>query len=374
MVKQKVSLEIITPMFMGSSNPNEAELRAPSIKGVMRYFYRATMAEEVRLLRQKEFNLFGGVLESNAAIRAKVSIGVKPDSLNINTKNIKEEYKLSWHYDKDRKELKGDYEGIGYLFYSVVSGKSLENMKFIKTKGKFSLLFYGEPNSIDQYLATLWISVHFGGFGKRSRRGAGNVTFLTQPDLNNDLEFVIKGDSSEEIMGWLINNFQKARSILGARPAENPDLPYSNLNKAKIVISRNGFNDWQEALNDIGIKYMDFRTKNKDKIYEMAAFGIPIVHHSFNITATGIKRRSSPLIFKILKSGDNYYWMVVKLSGKFLPDLEDIKVIKEEKEEKKKGSRDNYKTEHKNEDGSYSESLLNEFLNLVGQDGIKNIL
>ena len=154
MVKQKVSLEIITPMFMGSSNPNEAELRAPSIKGVMRYFYRATMAEEIHSLRQKEFNLFGGVLETSAASRAKATIDIENSTLDIGT-NIIGKYKLQWHYNKSAKKLEGSHKGIGYLFYSVANTKALKDVKFVSVENKFSVLFRGEHDIIEKYLATL---------------------------------------------------------------------------------------------------------------------------------------------------------------------------------------------------------------------------
>lgn len=37
-----VTLKAVTPMFLGGAEPNKiAELRAPSIKGALRFWYRA---------------------------------------------------------------------------------------------------------------------------------------------------------------------------------------------------------------------------------------------------------------------------------------------------------------------------------------------
>ena len=34
-------LEVVTPMFLGGANVNDAELRIPSIKGMLRFWWRA---------------------------------------------------------------------------------------------------------------------------------------------------------------------------------------------------------------------------------------------------------------------------------------------------------------------------------------------
>jgi len=40
MEKLEVTFRIVTPMFLGGADPNiQAELRPPSIKGAMRYWY-----------------------------------------------------------------------------------------------------------------------------------------------------------------------------------------------------------------------------------------------------------------------------------------------------------------------------------------------
>ena len=41
MESQEFEVEIVTPLFLGGADPNKAELRAPSIKGALRFWWRA---------------------------------------------------------------------------------------------------------------------------------------------------------------------------------------------------------------------------------------------------------------------------------------------------------------------------------------------
>src|SRR3990172_5820707 len=66
--------ETITPMFMGSADPQECELRPPSIKGAMRFWWRAINGNlGLDELRKREAEIFGGSGEKEAE-RSKVII------------------------------------------------------------------------------------------------------------------------------------------------------------------------------------------------------------------------------------------------------------------------------------------------------------
>ena len=75
---------------------------------------------------------------------------------------------------------------------------------------------------------------------------------------------------------------------------------------------------------------MEFRFKNRNLVYEAAAFGLPVVHRRGskvikaklvkNHYSISFERRSSPLFFKILRSRDEYYWIVGRFAGEFLPE------------------------------------------------------
>jgi len=67
---------IVTPMFLGDADQNATEIRPPSVKGALRFWWRALNwgrirgqcgndAEALRQLHKEEANLFGAAAEDN---------------------------------------------------------------------------------------------------------------------------------------------------------------------------------------------------------------------------------------------------------------------------------------------------------------------
>ena len=83
-----------------------------------------------------------------------------------------------------------------------------------------------------------------------------------------------------------------------------------------------------EALNDLGKLYSRFRLCHRGNVPEHGVFGLPIVHQKNKKSEHAkvknkkepIDRHASPLIFKVIKSGGKYYWLMLRLMGEFLPE------------------------------------------------------
>lgn len=59
---RKITFEVetITPMFLSGADQSKAELRAASIKGLLRFWWRALQAEsDINKLRERESQIFG---------------------------------------------------------------------------------------------------------------------------------------------------------------------------------------------------------------------------------------------------------------------------------------------------------------------------
>ena len=53
-------VEVVTPMFLGGANATDAELRVPSFKGMLRFWWRATCGiESLEEMKKEEANFFG---------------------------------------------------------------------------------------------------------------------------------------------------------------------------------------------------------------------------------------------------------------------------------------------------------------------------
>ncbi len=317
MLTLKLSCKLITPMFMYGADKRTPELRPSEFKGMMRFWWRAIRAEDDgEKLKKEEAEIFGGSGEGQGKSKIKIRVYPQPNNGFLGS-NLKNDYKLQWRFDSDTKSLKGNDSGIGYLLYSAVIPGNEKS--YIKSDFNFNIeLSSFDEDVFKQALASLWASIYLGGFGTRARRGGGNL--VVEKADTGILNFVIKGKDSDEITNWIIENFQNAKKII------NNDntwaFSYSNLCFSRFIISKNSFNSWIGALNNIGNIYLNFRKMNKNQIFETAVFGLPVMHHGFKIEGKGSNRRASPIIIKILNSNGKYWWMVLRFFSEFLTEKE----------------------------------------------------
>jgi CRISPR-associated protein Cmr1 len=313
-------------MFMAGADGKTPELRPSEFKGMMRFWWRAIRADDnIEELRKDEAKIFGSSGEEQGKSKVIIKVYPQPSNQFLGT-NLKEDFGLQWRYNRNINSLEGRDAGIGYLLYSTVLLH--QEKKYIKANFQFNIelsSYYEE--SFKNALASLWTAIYLGGFGTRARRGAGNIIVEAIDGSANELDFVPKGNTPNEVFEWLTSNLKQCFLIINNNGnPKNFCTKYSNLSFSRIIISKRSFTDWKEALNDIGKIYSEFRTNHRNKIFDTAVFGLPVVHRNRGVTVKGIKgreefsRRSSPIIFKIIKSGEYYFWCVIRLSGEFLEE------------------------------------------------------
>jgi CRISPR-associated protein Cmr1 len=317
-------LEFITPAFIGGAD-KQAELRPASFVGLLRWWWRALKGEcDIEKLKKEEIEIFGG----NGRKASPVYLRVEGDVSK--GRNLVAEYGLDWHFDKSRHALTGSHAGVGYLYYSVTAlnkrefikaGSRLRLREFIKAGSRLRLTLIGEDESLKHYTASLWALVFLGGVGFRSRRGGGNLAVIDYNLKDLGISFIPTDNFGE----WLEENLKRAKDLVDS--SKPPCDEYSNLSNFKLLLSPREFDTWIEALNDIGSKFMNFRVKNRQRVFDLAVFGLPVRHSNgqFVKAEKGITRRASPVIIKVVKiSKGKYMWVVLWLSGKFLPN--DVKL------------------------------------------------
>jgi CRISPR-associated protein Cmr1 len=302
-------LEFITPAFIGGAN-QQAELRPASFVGLLRWWWRALKGEcNIEKLREEEIKIFGGDGKMASPVYLRVEGDVSKGSDLIN------EYKLSWNFDRNRRALSGPHAGVGYLYYSMVALN--KRREFIKAGSRLKLTLIGKDEFLKHYTASLWALVFLGGVGARSRRGGGNLTVIDYNPKDLGISFIPTGYFDE----WLVENLKRAKDLVGS--SKTPCNEYSNLRNVKLVLSPREFNTWVEALNDIGNRFMNFRVKNRQRVFDTAVFGIPVRHSNgqFVRAEDDITRRSSPVVIKVVKTPKGkYLWMALWLWGRFLPN------------------------------------------------------
>ena len=343
MEKITFECEVVTPMFMGGAAPNEAELRPPSIKGALRFWWRAMKAEDKREdLIEEEEKIFGGTRISMGKQKGKSSSFKLKVNPNIKvSRSLKDEYALK----NDRNG--GKDAGILYLLYSTVLQSGI---RFIKPGSTFKIEInfpvpVKEEDEIETHVFnSLWLSIYLGGFGSRSRRFGGNIKVLGTDNYRGPLEFC--PPSAAEIEDWYKQNLSFIKT-------NKKTKKYSNLSEYNIYIPSDildGWDSWRKTINRIGSEYLKFR-KNKPFV-DRLVFGLPITGKSSaelyvdddNVDDDKKKsrRRASPLIFHITKSKDNKFIPVLTiLNGMFMPSNSIIKgKVKNRPFEKKLGDSD----------------------------------
>ncbi len=302
MEKLEYEIEFITPAFIGGAD-QQAELRPASFVGLLRWWWRALKGwRKPEDLLNEESEIFGGAGDKGKA--GKVWLKIKDKDIEVG-KDIKGENGLEWGYNKRLGRLDGKHAGIGYLFFSVL----LQRRDYLKPEGRFVLELVGKKEYLAYATASLWALSIFGGVGTRARRGGGNIRVVNSQESFMDMV------PKEPFSDWLRSQYEKALSLVQGK----------GLIKS-VYVSKRAFNNWVEALNDIGKAFMEYRTNNKHRIFDMGAFGLPIRHRgNIFLTPQNHNRRASPLIFRTIRVRNRYRWMVVWLDGPFLPRGEKLR-------------------------------------------------
>jgi len=161
-------------MFIAGANQKHPELRAASIKGVMRYFFRAVMNyPNTEQLFTEEGKLFGCVKGSDGQ-QSGLRIQVLVSSPNIG----------------DEAMLPHRLSGNPMMQQAIRKGTT-----FSVTLRSFS------NSSVNHalYEALFELTVLLGGFGRRSRRGFGSVMI----ERKNDANYLQEGTLLQQVFNLL---------------------------------------------------------------------------------------------------------------------------------------------------------------------------
>ena len=142
-------ISLLTPMAMyGVKGP---DLRSSSIRGIMRYWWRAIQYEtNIDKLLEREEAFFGGIQKIKG--KSKIRINVDIDNLFLQT------YKVLPHKDQGSMKM-------------LDASKENKNLLNITTSASINL----SDSEWDYYQKILELTLLLSGFGRRTRRGFGAV-------------------------------------------------------------------------------------------------------------------------------------------------------------------------------------------------------
>ena len=177
--KLEATYQVTTPMFCRGANQREAELRLPSFKGVLRFWWRALawsrLKGDLMAIKREEDALFGSAIGGQARVSMRLDTVNRPETIPVD-----EILTIP-----SRKEKVG--EGARYLGYGVMhafdswkSGAKAGELTraCLRAPFRFTVRMRGrnlnpaQLRSLSHALIALGV---FGGMGAKSRKGYGSL-------------------------------------------------------------------------------------------------------------------------------------------------------------------------------------------------------
>ncbi len=335
---------VTTPMFCGGADPSVPELRLPSFKGVLRFWWRALawsqMGGNLQEIKAEEDRLFG----SAAGGQSKVSMWLDrvPGTQTVPVGRV-------LTVGSGRRQVVG--EGARYLGYGVMETFASRNKGKVAGQlirpclgGGFTFtvrMRLRNSKDVGQLKDALILLGLVGGMGAKSRKGYGSLVLES-----------LHVDGGEEWRSRRSIN-ELAEHIGGLRPTHRRSAlpPYTALSeRSRFVLVTSDRTRPLEVLNLVGREMMRFRSwghrgivlnesseqnfkddhdlmkkhrYERDAHPRRVAFGLPHNygrHPAQQVGPAGkLDRRASPLFIHIHQCGDEPVAVLSFLPARFLP-------------------------------------------------------
>ncbi|HXF06620.1 MAG TPA: type III-B CRISPR module RAMP protein Cmr1 [Blastocatellia bacterium] len=358
MKKVSVTLETVTPLFLSGNDQNAVELRAASIRGHLRYWYRALLGglgvTRPDTLHELESQVFGKEERGSPVL-------VRIKDIRWAGGRIKQNSELDLGYDRAKRETR--HPGMTYLLYSTQLGGNERPYADVGTTFTLELSsFNKEADSVLKLAAcALWCWTLFAGFGTRARRGGGDVQVKEVKDDRGILEglpdfTLIRVSSPEALKEHLENGLKKVRDLVARlnslttkAPSGIVDFPVLHPDHADIWVIQSTWNTPLDAMEQAGRKFQQFRHKRnpdfpsvlndylnagRPPTLKRPAFGLPLQFRYRSapgkqamVETQNFTRRASPLLFRFVKLGNGRIaLLLIYFRSSFLPSGEKLKI------------------------------------------------
>jgi CRISPR-associated protein Cmr1 len=273
METREFEVEVVTPLFLGGANTGKAELRVPSIKGALRFWWRALYgSDDLKDMKERESAIFGSTIQkASFSLQLKVMEQVKPvlgqlpQGLKVPTKSKGRTFPVSII----------EYLAYGLCEYDRTKKRNMYIREHIPPGTRFTMVLDMKDQSAkNQILDSLALLAQYGGLGSHSRNGFGCI---------------------------------KIKGLSGTLKNEGEPKSFSALSSRSVLFDKfKPGNKWEIALSEIGRAYREARTslEKRHRFAKRQLIAKPlIVKGEVNINA----RHSKPYFLHVNKIEDDKY-------------------------------------------------------------------
>lgn len=283
----KATYKIITPMFIGDAEQNATRIAPQSVKGALRFWWRALVwdqiiraeQDEVKALNElhhQEAILFGSSATNKRSKNKDECYGKGLVSIRVKQNLDLDDIKSNWPISKNN--------GSFYLSYGLTGDNKKDNSSPHRSaihKGTFDVIlsYYNLSDKQEkQILDTIKVFGLFGGLGGRARRGLGSVQLIK---LNERiLEIKDRNDHLVQVK-YILDQYKTDKLA-----------PFSTFNnQSRVAIGSKLCSEVLKAHNELGDFYKNYRKNTPAKLNK--AFGLPLKVIGEDV------RRSSPTLFHV---------------------------------------------------------------------------
>jgi len=242
----RFDIETVTPMFMSGGDQGEFELRPPSFKGMMRFWWRAyfwgkSSASLTHQDIEKEEGKIFGTASAKRQQKSGFSIQItKPDKQAVKSPFPKRNVQAS---SGGRTFPINILEYLAYGTLEYQKGKNIFIRKYLPVNSICSVTLNFSDESIQEdVIVSFYLSAVCGGIGAKSRNGFGNFT-------------IRKIDP--EILSNLNLSFPFPKTDFLGKVVKNDNLPAFTAfsKKMKFFRLKQSCTTWDECLGKLGEIY-----------------------------------------------------------------------------------------------------------------------
>lgn len=308
----RFDIETITPMFLSGADQRKAELRAPSIKGLLRYWWRALHpTSNIRALNEKENSIFGSGGE-NGSVGSSFSLRVTYKNLQTTKEKFPKQNIMVTSKGKTFPVNILEYLAYGTYTYEGKDKGNVFSREWIKPGTKFHIhMTFFKEKYMDEVLKSMYVFNLFGGIGSRSRNGFGGFSVLNYDEAFSCLPSVIPLKDA-----YSKNNI----ADLVEKTGEQPYTSFTQ--RTKLFRFKTPHDTWDKALANIGKIYRSARENlEKKHVYEKRQYiGAPII--AAKTDKSFLERHSKPYFLRVVRIESQYYSYILYLPSLYAHGLD----------------------------------------------------